>query len=264
MMPWDIGWVWARTAEREKFEALISRINSSRNRMNVVFDPPGNDVEIWLQKIGFILSTSDFESFHMAVGEGIASGAFPIIRSWEDADNIWKGCVLHQDTSQASSQIKFFQKHQEKFVSYKQMLRNECLARYDLPIVASKIADLLLEGKSKPGSQKKPVGIQKITKCLVFWAIGDFDVFHRKEMIEALAANLRGEVDIWVIEPGTHKRTILENNSDSQENIERYENLEPRKHSDNLYVFKCMEWLTPTSYQNLQDFADKPPKNRLS
>ena len=42
----------------------------------------------WFEKIGYVLSTSDFESFHLAPVEGMATGSIPIILSWEGADTI--------------------------------------------------------------------------------------------------------------------------------------------------------------------------------
>ncbi|WP_051456756.1 hypothetical protein [Brochothrix campestris] len=43
----------------------------------------------WFKKIGYTLSTSDNESFHLAPMEGMASGAFPCILNWEGAESIY-------------------------------------------------------------------------------------------------------------------------------------------------------------------------------
>ena len=36
----------------------------------------------WLRKVGWVLSLSDDESFHLAPAEGMASGAVPLVRPW--------------------------------------------------------------------------------------------------------------------------------------------------------------------------------------
>ncbi|MFC6669106.1 hypothetical protein [Marinobacterium aestuariivivens] len=48
----------------------------------------------WFTMVGFILSPSDFESFHMAIGEGMLTGAMPIVWKWKGAEEIWKGFTI--------------------------------------------------------------------------------------------------------------------------------------------------------------------------
>ena len=88
--PLDYNWLLGRDEELAYYRALFHRINSNPDlRHRVIFDPPGDDVNEWFRMVGFILSPSDHESFHMAVGEGILTGAMPIIWNWEGAADIW-------------------------------------------------------------------------------------------------------------------------------------------------------------------------------
>ncbi|MBB4865101.1 glycosyltransferase involved in cell wall biosynthesis [Pseudomonas nitritireducens] len=88
--PLDYGWLLKREEEAAYYKAIFNRINSSEKlRHRVIFDPPGDDVNEWLKMIGYILSPSDGESFHMAVGEGMLTGATPVIWNWPGADEIW-------------------------------------------------------------------------------------------------------------------------------------------------------------------------------
>jgi glycosyltransferase involved in cell wall biosynthesis len=89
-MPWEHWWVWQIPAEREHYSAALRRIQRSPLlRDAVVFDDAGPDVAAWLRRVGYILSTSDDESFHMAPAEGMASRAVPVIRHWPGADTIY-------------------------------------------------------------------------------------------------------------------------------------------------------------------------------
>ena len=54
----------------------------------MTFDGFGTDVPSWLRRIGWVLSTSDGESFDLAPADGMASGAVPVIRDWPGADTI--------------------------------------------------------------------------------------------------------------------------------------------------------------------------------
>jgi glycosyltransferase involved in cell wall biosynthesis len=89
-MPWEHWWVWQLPAEREHYSAVLRRVQRSPLlRDAVVFDDAGPDVAAWLRRVGFVLSTSDDESFHVAPAEGMASGAVPVIRHWPGAETIY-------------------------------------------------------------------------------------------------------------------------------------------------------------------------------
>lgn len=89
-MPWEYWWIWKHDAERAHFEDIFRRIQTSDLlRGAVVFDAYGGDVAAWLRKIGFVLSTSDDESFHLSPAEGMASRAVPVIRDWPGAQTIY-------------------------------------------------------------------------------------------------------------------------------------------------------------------------------
>lgn len=105
-LPWDLPWVWNRTEERERFEAVFRRIRRSPDLARaVVFDPPGPDVPAWLRRVGFVLSTSDDESFHLAPAEGMASGAVPALLGWPGVETIYDSHWVHADPAAMADRI---------------------------------------------------------------------------------------------------------------------------------------------------------------
>jgi glycosyltransferase involved in cell wall biosynthesis len=89
-MPWEAWWVWQNPAERDHYTSALRRVQRSPLLQGaVVFDDAGPDVPAWLRRVGFVLSTSDDESFHVAPAEGMASRAVPVIRHWEGAETIY-------------------------------------------------------------------------------------------------------------------------------------------------------------------------------
>jgi hypothetical protein len=89
--------VWQNPAEREHYSAALRRVQRSPLlREAVVFDDPGPDVAAWLRRVGFVLSTSDDESFHVAPAEGMASRAVPVIRHWPGAETIYDRRWIHE------------------------------------------------------------------------------------------------------------------------------------------------------------------------
>lgn len=95
--PLDYGWLLNREDELAYYRNVFTRINSNpKLRHKVIFDPPGDDVNEWFTMVGFILSPSDFESFHMAIGEGMLTGTKPIVWDWDGAAEIWgANLVIH-------------------------------------------------------------------------------------------------------------------------------------------------------------------------
>lgn len=88
--PLDYGWIRSRPEELSYYREIFRRINSNpKLRYNVIFDPAGDDVNAWFSLVGFILSPSDFESFHLAIGEGMLTGAVPVVWDWDGAAEIW-------------------------------------------------------------------------------------------------------------------------------------------------------------------------------
>ena len=105
--PLDYNWLLQRKDELDYYQQVFKRINSnSKLRHKVIFDPPGDDVNEWFTMVGFILSPSDFESFHMAIGEGILTGAVPIIWKWEGAAEIWGGEYVITSLIQAENIVE--------------------------------------------------------------------------------------------------------------------------------------------------------------
>ncbi len=105
-MPWDYWWVWRKAEERAHYITALRRIQrSALLRGGVVFDEPGPDVPGWLRRVGFVLSTSDDESFHVAPAEGMASRAVPVLRHWPGAETIYDTRWIHRTPADMAQAI---------------------------------------------------------------------------------------------------------------------------------------------------------------
>jgi|GEM_PF-1433696 len=105
--PWDYGWMWQDEVIREAYEAFYERIASNPGlRRRVAFDEFGPDMGRWFQNIGWMLSPSFRETFHLAPVEGMASGAVPVVWEREGAQEIFGTEWVHEDTSAAVDYIK--------------------------------------------------------------------------------------------------------------------------------------------------------------
>ena len=105
-MPWEHWWVWQNPAEREHYATALRRVQRAPLlRGAVVFDDAGPDVAAWLRRVGFMLSTSDDESFHVAPVEGMASRAVPVVRHWPGAETIYDRRWIHRDPAEMAAAI---------------------------------------------------------------------------------------------------------------------------------------------------------------
>lgn len=90
--PWNYPFVWDKPLRRDAYLAFYERLRSDeRLRQAVVFDPFGPDMGNWFRGIGWVLSPSTRETFHLAPVEGMASGAVPLVWRREGSEEIFPG-----------------------------------------------------------------------------------------------------------------------------------------------------------------------------
>ncbi len=127
----EYSWMLDRHDEMQYYEKLTRRVeNSDLLRGAVHFDGFGDDMERWFQKIGFILSTSDFEGSHQSVAEGMASGALSVIMRWKGADEIYPKENCFDDIDRAIDLILDID-HQKEFDRSSKRSK-EMVKRFDL------------------------------------------------------------------------------------------------------------------------------------
>src|SRR5262249_35071943 len=99
-------WLWEREDERSYFEEQFRRIRgSSRLRQGVSFEPYREGVGGFLQKAGWILSTSDHEGHQVSVAEGVASGCVPVVLQRPGATEQYTERWVHQTPEAAAIAI---------------------------------------------------------------------------------------------------------------------------------------------------------------
>ncbi|MGP9707004.1 glycosyltransferase [Brachybacterium sp. AOP24-D1-21] len=100
--PADYPWMLNRPEEMGFYDAQYARIDAinATHPGAVEFDGYGPDMEEWYRTIGIAISVSDFESFHLTIPDGAASGALPVTVDWPGADLIypreWIGATVEE------------------------------------------------------------------------------------------------------------------------------------------------------------------------
>ena len=104
--PWEYEWMAGRTEERRYFADLLRRVERSPNlRRAVSFEPFGDDVPSLLRRAGWILSASEVEGHPVAVAEGMASGAVPVVLDRPGAREQYERRWVHADANAAARAI---------------------------------------------------------------------------------------------------------------------------------------------------------------
>lgn len=236
--PDSYGWLWARTAEREYYLELWSKIKASGFANRVIFHPPGDDVQEWFQNIGYLLSPSDFESFHMAVPEGMCSNTVPVLWNWEGAADIYRLVQPVKSLQQAEDWVV---KSNGSTAGWRmgQQASAYCKTHFDKDNIVSQWFDLLTSGTNQ--EEVISSADSKLTKrVLVFWLIGNWAVFHRKEMIEGLAANLPDNMEVLVVEPGDDAQALIKLGWETTHSLAEYANNRPAQVAPKIHKVRIV------------------------
>ena len=130
--PQEIKWIWDDQLEKEYFTSLFQRIDKSPHKSSIIFQDFGEDVHEWFRNIGFILSTSEVESFHSAVAEGMMSGSIPMIMGWQGADLIYPTRFIKNDVNEIVEAI-IEHSHNQKLLNEERIsVRDYCLKHFSL------------------------------------------------------------------------------------------------------------------------------------
>jgi glycosyltransferase involved in cell wall biosynthesis len=94
----------SRKPEMDYYQNQYQRIEDNGWQHNIIFEGHG-PIDNWLQKIDYILSVSDFESFHLSPAEGMASGAIPVILNWPGSKFIYPDKCIFNTVEQACQAV---------------------------------------------------------------------------------------------------------------------------------------------------------------
>lgn len=131
--PEEYPWMAKRPEEMAWYEKQYRRLEEdSLLKDAVIFDAHGNDMPEWYAGIDYVLSTSDFESFHFTVADGAAAGCVPVVLPWEGADEIYPRDWVVRDVSRAVERVK-----------EGGLLDREIVFEFSIPVIHEKLMKLL-------------------------------------------------------------------------------------------------------------------------
>lgn len=158
--PWNYPYVWRHPLRRDTYLANYERLRSDpRLRRAVVFDDFGPDMGNWFRNIGWMLSPSTRETFHLAPAEGMASGAVPVVWRREGSDEIFPPESLVTDAASAADRIHRTAGDRDAYDSAARSAI-EFATRYEAGAVVDHWLRLILHGE-RPGGPPSPEHLQR-------------------------------------------------------------------------------------------------------
>ena len=146
--PEEVGWVWDDPNERAYFEAFYARLDASPSlAAGVTFDAHG-PVAGWLAGIGYILSTSEVESFHLGAAEGMASASVPVLLPRPGVEEIFDARWLHEDPAAAAAALERLAGDDDARRREGEAARALDADRYDLPPIRRAWERLVLDRRA--------------------------------------------------------------------------------------------------------------------
>jgi len=133
-MPEEVDWLWRKPEEQSYYKQFYQSIEDFQLADSVILNPYGDDVGEWFRDIGFIISTSEHEAFHLSVAEGMASGAIPIIRNWEGASDLYPKQYLFNSVEEALQIILHFSE-QSTFDQCGRSVKEYCRKHFSKEVV---------------------------------------------------------------------------------------------------------------------------------
>ena len=127
-----------RKEEFAYYEEQFNRIEAMNQNQpgSVIFDDFGPDMSDWYSKVGIVISVSDFESFHLTIADGAASGSLPVSIAWDGADLIYPDEWLVSNIDEMAEVIRSWN---GKDNGYSQFIKDN----FESDLVADRILTLL-------------------------------------------------------------------------------------------------------------------------
>lgn len=140
--PRDIEFMKApnRSNEMKYYDEQFKRIeNDPILNSAVKWDEYSISLSSWYRKIGFVLSPSDFESFHYSIADGVASGSIPVVWPWDGAKEIYTEDWVVTNTDEASNLIQSSITDSEIISSNREIINN----KYGLEVIFSQLENTM-------------------------------------------------------------------------------------------------------------------------
>ncbi|MHA3837577.1 glycosyltransferase [Terrabacter sp. AAH1] len=143
-VPADFPWMQHRPDELEWYDRQLARVDAlnAAHPGSVELEGHGDDMPEWFRSIGIALSVSDFESFHLTIADGAASGALPATLAWPGADLVYPRDWVCSSVEAIVDRIAEASREPS-------LWQDEARRRFDAPVVLGRLLSVIA-GEAAP------------------------------------------------------------------------------------------------------------------
>lgn len=143
--PWNYAWEWKKTAHQDSYRRFYSAAGEDPDLLaGLSFEPFGSDMGNWLRRVGWLLSPSYRETFHLAGVEGATSGAIPLVWERDGSREIFSDRWNFSSTEEIAEFVLATNSSVDSYLA-ESALAMEFSEKYSARTVSGRWIDLVLE-----------------------------------------------------------------------------------------------------------------------
>lgn len=143
--PWNYQYEWKKSAHQDAYRRFFQEVGADRDLLSgLAFESFGPDIGNWFRRIGWVLSPSTRETFHLAGVEGATSGAVPLVWEREGSREIFSDRWNFADTRAIADFVLATNASAETFAAESRQAQ-DFASRYSAEIVAERWLGLIRE-----------------------------------------------------------------------------------------------------------------------
>lgn len=160
--PWNYAWEWKKAAHQDAYRNFYAKVGEKPELLRAIaFEPFAPDMANWLRKIGWLLSPSSRETFHLAAVEGAMSGSIPLAWERDGARDIIGDEWTFTSTEQIRNFVLSNNVSEESHIRLADQAQNS-VAKYRSEVVGQQWRRIVIDQYEKTASGKQsdaPSGI---------------------------------------------------------------------------------------------------------
>lgn len=127
----EIDWIWNNPEERSYFQECENFIKENNLEDSIM-------VKGWMERskmfsdIGYVLSVSDIESFHLAPAEGLVDSTLAFLLSWDGVEYVYPEEIIFDNIEDIKDMILLTYDNTDKYSQLLKKMRDYVITEYNL------------------------------------------------------------------------------------------------------------------------------------
>ena len=126
----EVDWVWNSPKEREYFRECENYIQENNLESSIIFQGWTDRSELF-NDIGYVISVSDIESFHLAPAEGLVASTLAFLLNWDGVEYVYPQQIIFNNINEIKDMILSTYKDDIKYYRLLKEMKDYIIKEYD-------------------------------------------------------------------------------------------------------------------------------------